>query len=159
MNINYSVDHKLLQIEPIKDLKGNLRIATWHTLCMIIHFSRHTGSCKFPKNQMSKSLGMKNNYFGEATKILLNGNWIKELKPYDKASQEPAIYTVGIAYTKYDQKLYHKSDKAIPSVGKVKEFQKNSKEGGYDRPTRSFPPFPENNDPFDWDELEILNKE
>jgi len=132
MNINYNIDHKLLQIEPIKDLKGNLRIATWHVLSMIIHFTKHTGSCTVPKNQLAKSLGMKNTFFGEATKILLASKMIKEIKAFDRASQSAAIYTVGIGYTSVCTKLYHSGDKAIPTGGKVKEFKINSKGEAYD---------------------------
>lgn len=127
MTVNYNVDHTLLSIEPIKSLKGNTKFATWHAMCMIIHFTKVNGNCELPKHQLAKSFGIKSNFFGEATKILIKHNWIKELVPYSREKQTAAIYTVGIGYTSLGLKLYLSGTKAIPTRGKVKEFLKNSK--------------------------------
>lgn len=127
MNGNYLVHHELLEIEPIKSLTGLSKIATWHTMCMIIHFTATTGSCQLPKNQLAKSLGISNRFLGLATKLLIQHNWIKEIKAYDKATQQPAIYTTSIGYSHSGIKLYTPRHQAIVTTSKEKEFKKNSK--------------------------------
>ena len=155
MNINYNIDYNLLNVEPIKSLKGNSKLVTWLVMCMIIHFTRETGSCKVPKNQLSKDLGVSNKFLGRATSLLLSIDWIKEIKPYDRALQEPAIYTTSIGYSSLGLKLWSSRPKAIVPRTKEKEFQKNSKQGEYDRSNRSYPPLPgwmkSDDEPFDFD--------
>ena len=120
MNINYNINHKLLQLEIFKDLKGHQKRAVLITLSCIAHFDINTkGGCQFYKGQMAQDWDMSIRYFGYATKLLLDKGIITDIKPYDRKTQSGAIYALSIGYRRHYTKLYSSRHKAIDATTRV----------------------------------------
>lgn len=128
MNLNFQVHLSLLDIEPIKGLKGNTKLATWITMNMIAHFTRVNGSCQLPKNQLAQAWGIRKSFFSDATKILIDCGWIKELKAYDRKTNSAAWYATAPGWVSGSKKLVLWEPKAGAVADQEKEFKINSKQ-------------------------------
>ena len=114
MTINYNVDHKLLAFPVFTETKLTTteRLVTFIVFSQIVHWSKNAGSCILYKNQLSKDLGPKREFFTKATKLLEEYKMIKCIKPYQRATQSAAVYQVAPAYIRLRSKLYPAGNKA-----------------------------------------------
>ena len=120
MNINYNINHKLLQLEIFKEKKGHEKRALLITLSCIAHFNIIAKSnCQFYKGQMAADWDMSPRYFGWATKYLIDNKVVKVIKPYDRKTQSAAIYALSIGYRRHCIKLYTPLHKAIDATSTV----------------------------------------
>ena len=120
MNINYNINHKLLQLDLFTDLKGHQKRALLITLSCIAHFNLiANNNCQFYKGQMAADWDMSPRYFGWATKYLIDKKVVKVIKPYDRKTQSAAIYALSIAYRRRCTKLYTPLHKAIDAASTV----------------------------------------
>lgn len=86
------MDHKLLKLEIFQDLKGQKRRATWIALSQIRHFTKHTGQCSFYQGQMSEDWDISPKIFRAAIQLLLKEKLIKQVRPYSRKENLPAVY-------------------------------------------------------------------
>ncbi len=139
MNINYNINHKLLQLEIFNEKKGHEKRALLITLSCIAHFNIIAKSnCQFYKGQMAADWDMSPRYFGWATKYLIDNKVIKVIKPYDRKTQSAAIYALSIGYIRRCTKLYTPLHKAIDAASTVNNLN-NYKPTDYDSLSESNP--------------------
>ena len=140
MNINYNVNHKLLQLEIFVDKKGHQKRALLITLSCIAHFNLIANTtCQFYKGQMAADWDMSPRYFGWATKYLIDTGVITVIKPYDRKTQTAAIYALSIAYRRRCTKLYTPLHKAIDAASTVNNYKNNYKPKNDDSLEESHP--------------------
>ena len=93
MRVKYTLDHSLLELETLCNLKGHDRLATWIALSMIIHFTKSkAGSCRFIQNQMYLDTGIRKQYWKKAIDFLIQLGYISMIKAYSRSTNEAAVY-------------------------------------------------------------------
>ena len=97
--MNYSVDHKLLQDDYIETLTGSIRHISWLSLCVIVHFTKHTGSCNFYSTGMSEDFNCKPATIKKALEGLMSAGLIKRTRLYQRNGNIPAQY-IALKYVK-----------------------------------------------------------
>mgnify|MGYP001144770042 CR=1 FL=1 len=138
MKINYNLDHKLLAFPVFEEAKTTTeRFVLLVVFSQIVHFSRNTGSCQLYKNQMAQDFKCHPSFFTKATKWLIKHKMIKELIPYDRKTQQGAVYDTDIGYISLLQKLYPSATKAVSQGDKVNSIKQYYKKGDVDTPPPS----------------------
>lgn len=131
MKVNYNVDHKMFALDVFKECKSaGDRMATWLVLSQVVHWTKHSKgkSCELWKGQLSEDTGLHMRLFAKATKQLIKHRLIKEIKPYDRKTQSPAVYIMDIGYIHQMQKLYPPRSKAISTMALVNNYDNNYKD-------------------------------
>ena len=119
MQINYNIDHKLLNLPVFKNQTDHTKRALLISLSIIIHFTKHTGQCMFYQTQLSEDWDITDRYFRKALKILLDSKLIKLVKPYDRKTQTPAIYQGSSGTIPGVSKQYTPGLKAVDARSRV----------------------------------------
>lgn len=125
--MNYNVDHKLLELEVFEDLKFNHRVATLLVLSFIKHWTQR-GKDKyadFYQGKFSRDIGIGVKTIRLAEKRLINGGYIKCIRPYQRIGNKPARYvsTLGIR----SPKVRYPMPKGEVSDTKVNNYVNNYK--------------------------------
>ena len=123
--MNYSLDHKLLEDDYIKTLKGSVRHISWLSLCVIVHFTKHTGSCYFFSTGMSDDFNCKPATMKKALEGLIAAGLIKRTRLYQRKGKKPAQY-VALKYVKrYSpivKKVYPQGSQGTSPGAKVNNY-------------------------------------
>ncbi len=155
MTINYSIDHKLLQLPVFIDKTGHLKRALLISLSLIKHFTKHKGTCIFYQSQLAEDWDITDRYFREALGLLKDHKLIKLVKAYDRKTQTPAVYLASTGSRPGVSKQYTPGTKAVDATSRVNNI-KLLKGDGANTP----PPFTKNEDLSDSDyyQQQLKNK-
>jgi hypothetical protein len=119
MTINYSIDHKLLQLPVFIDQTGHLKRALLISLSLINHFTTHKGTCIFYQSQLAEDWDITDRYFREALRLLKEHKLIKLVKSYDRKTQTPAVYMASTGSRRGVSKQYTPGTKAVDATSRV----------------------------------------
>ena len=118
MNINHALHYSLLD-HKVMPKKGSNRICTWLVLNQIIHLSWFTKSksCTFYQTQFATATTYSTTTVRAALRLLLDEGMIKEIRPYQRATNQAAVYGLTQASIRECAKLYQRDSKPVsPSV-------------------------------------------
>ncbi len=120
MNINHTLHYSLLDHEVIPK-KGSNRICTWLVLNQIIHLSWFTKSrtCTFYQTQFATATTYSPNTVRAALRLLVDKGMIKQIRPYQRATNQAAVYGLTQASIRECKKLYQKHSKAVSPSDRV----------------------------------------
>ena len=95
-NLNYHVNHNDLKLEGLEKLKAPSRIAAWLIYSNIKHFSlSNVGYCDVYQSKWATDLGLDARTISKAIKWLLDNQYIKLIKAYQREGNQPARYCIG----------------------------------------------------------------
>ncbi len=120
MNINHALHYSLLDHEVIPK-KGSNRICTWLVFNHIIHLSWFTKSrtCTFYQTQFALSTTYSPNTVRAALRLLLDAKLIKLIRPYQRATNQAAVYGLTQASIRECAKLYQRERKPVSPSDRV----------------------------------------
>ena len=126
MNINYNVDHRLLQLDIFKNLKGSSKIATWILLSQVWHFYRCKVILEFKQGQMATDIPISKNTWVKARKLLVKEGIVKIVANWDRQTNRGYLLTIEEACVPMLQKLCPWNTKPMSpgdTVNNSKEFK------------------------------------
>jgi hypothetical protein len=96
MNINYNIDHKLLNQPIFMEKRSALNhIVLLCLLSQIVHFTKHTGHCQVWIKQIAKDYGCNSRVVSAQLKALVDAGLIREIKPWNHQTKEAGWYLAG----------------------------------------------------------------
>jgi hypothetical protein len=105
MNINYNVDHRLLQLDLFNNLKGSDKIATWLLLSQVWHFYRCQLILEFKQGQMATDIPIGKNTWVKARKLLIKEGIVKIVANWDRKTNRGYLLSIEEAYVPVLKKL------------------------------------------------------
>lgn len=130
-NLNYSVNHNYYNLEGVKDLKAQTKMAAVLMYACIKHFTRSkAGGYDLYQKRWSEDLGIKEDTIRKALSTLIEFGHIKMIRPFQRQGNQPARYTTR------GEKVYHQGQKGIPPGTTVNNYVNNykQKDGGFNQP-------------------------
>tara|TARA_R110000796_G_scaffold227989_1_gene344975 strand:+ start:609 stop:1088 length:480 start_codon:yes stop_codon:yes gene_type:complete len=123
MTINYSIDHKLLQLPVFTDKSGHLKRALLISLSLIQHFTTNAGTCIFYQSQLAEDWDITDRYFRDALRLLIDHKLIKLVKSYDRKAQTPAVYVASTGSRRGVSKQYTPGTQAVDATSRVNNIK------------------------------------
>jgi len=135
MNINHSLHYSLLDHEIIPK-KGSNRICTWLVWCQILHLSWFTKSksCTFYQGQFATATTYSPNTVRAALKLLLDKKMIKCIIPYQRQTNQAAVYGLTQASIRECANLYQRERKPVSPSDRVNNINNIIREDDVNTP-------------------------
>lgn len=109
-----------MQFELFQQKRSALdQIILLNVFSLIAHFSMHTGQCQVWVLQLAEDFGCNHKKISGAIKELEAAKMIKCIKPYNRKTQQGAVYSLTIGYGTRIQKLWHQKPKPMAPGAKV----------------------------------------
>lgn len=120
MNVNYNINHELLQHEALRDLKNKELLVVWLVWSQIMHMTWHQKKpWAFRQGDFCLDLKISQSTCSSALKYLISKDLIKCIKPYSKIGNQPGIYAVTGASIRFQRNQYQKHSKPVSPSDRV----------------------------------------
>jgi hypothetical protein len=110
MYVNYTIDHKLLELKELQDLQRSHRTAAWVALSAIIHFTKHADGMDLYVKQFAEDWNIKRGTLKSALDYLVEKNLIAVVRDYQRNGNIPRKYVA--------KRLVPRAQKVGPSSAK-----------------------------------------
>jgi len=120
MNLNYSVNLQYKEFDIFQQKRnGYDQIILLNVFSLIAHFSIHVGECQVWVTQLSDIWHCDVRKIRDAIQTLVKAGMIKEIRPYQRKTQQAAVYQLHQAWCTRCKKLVHQKHKASAPAPQV----------------------------------------